>query len=440
MAPMKNSGKIFALGSILLVSGLARAELVIEQDRENLRQAMDVSNKAQVTRQAAKTQVVQQELLPPTTVTTVTTTEPTQAMDPQPSPGMENISRTELLRRERVREELQNEDILQTRIEELRLRDERSRTKKLLGMDAMSTSEESKVAGPEAGVVPAPLTQYEEVGSAPAGSAQAPGVIQPLTSYATPEAMPVQPVSTSSYSSSSSDSEKTKISIMPRAGISNLMGTEQYKVSGRYSAGLGVMFGVADNLAVEGGWSHSEYGVSLMSSNPFVQQYQSQYSYQAGDFNRETQTMKQDVFDAGLRMYLMGPDSKFRPFIGGGAAYAKSYLNYDQAIMDAAQSMNYPIGSDYEVSSFLGTLSTGFDIALSKSISVGGLFRYYWVLSSRENSNINNAALYGNQPYGGYGMANPYTYAASEADKRYVGGSLSRAGFYSLLAGVTFTF
>ena len=48
----------------------------------------------------------------------------------------ENMSKAELMRRERQREELKNEDILQERLEELRLRDERRRTDEVLNAGA----------------------------------------------------------------------------------------------------------------------------------------------------------------------------------------------------------------------------------------------------------------------------------------------------------------
>jgi hypothetical protein len=98
------------------------------------------------------------------------------------------------------------------------------------------------------------------------------------------------------------------------------------------------------------------------------------------------------------------------------------------------------LAQDYEVSSFLGTLGTGFDVRLSKSVSVTAGFKFYKVLSARENTNLPN---YG---YGSYGLVpgGYYPYAGVtngyDADKQYTGGSLARSSFYTITGGVTFSF
>lgn len=142
--------------------------------------------------------------------------------------------------------------------------------------------------------------------------------------------------------------------------------------------------------------------------------------------------MKQNVVDAALKLHLLGPDARLRPFIGGGAAWSKSYINYDQRIIDGLyQSGLNNLARDYEVYSILGSLSTGLDIRITKSISVGAQFEYYSVFTSRENQSLNNAAFYG---YYGYSAA----YA--DADKQVLGGSLARSSFYTVTGGLNFTF
>ena len=129
--------------------------------------------------------------------------------------------------------------------------------------------------------------------------------------------------------------------------------------------------------------------------------------------------------------------SSGRPYLGGGGAYAKSFINYDQRIINALWSSGLQsLASDYTLDSFLGYVTGGLDVRLTKSISVGANTRYYAVLSSRENQSLNNAALSGYYPgYYGYGV-----YYSADADKQILGGTMSRAAFYSVTGEVTFTF
>ncbi len=61
------------------------------------------------------------------------------------------------------------------------------------------------------------------------------------------------------------------------------------------------------------------------------------------------------------------------------------------------------------------------------------------MLSSRENQSLNNAAIGGFYPgYFGYGVNN--LYYGADLDKQILGGTLSRAAFYTITGDVTFTF
>jgi hypothetical protein len=77
-------------------------------------------------------------------------------------------------------------------------------------------------------------------------------------------------------------------------------------------------------------------------------------------------------------------------------------------------------------------------------VSIGAQFKYYTVLSARENQSLNQAALAGYAPSGiGYGYPVIPAYGAvygADADKQVLGGSLARSSFYSITAGVSFAF
>lgn len=116
--------------------------------------------------------------------------------------------------------------------------------------------------------------------------------------------------------------------------------------------------------------------------------------------------------------------------MGGGGAWSKSFLNYDDSIVNAYR-IRWQWGSlarDYEVT-FLGYISTGLDIRFSKSVKTCAFsFKYYRVMSANENQNL---SYYGLSNYG----VNP------NAENLTIGGSLARESFYSLiLAGVSFQF
>jgi outer membrane protein W len=169
----------------------------------------------------------------------------------------------------------------------------------------------------------------------------------------------------------------------------------------------------------------------MASSNPYVA-YQSQMNGAYGNSARyEGLLMKQNVIDAGLKLHLVGTEARLRPFFGGGGAYSKSYLNFNSQVLQ--QMANYSGGQnlnpDYDISSFLGYLSTGMDVRVAKGISVGAEFKYYKVLSSSESSQIGN--YYGAMYY------NPYV---PQSDTAQAGGTLAQSSFYSILGNLSFAF
>lgn len=436
-----NSGFVLvrkaAIGAVLLVSVqpvVSRAELVYEtqQDadqvaseqedpavrREAERGALEVSQAARDSSRSApplqpQAAVVQQESVVGGTS------------------EVEHLSRSELLRRERLRQEMRNEDILQERLEELRLRDEKRREEELLGSKGVPASD-SVTQSLKAPVAPAAPAMQEEVlpgAPVPALVSEAPAAAQSLQSTAPVAAAPASAPSSAMVSTleTESDSEKIAISVAPRGGLATMSSVSGYNVQSRYSAGLDLGVAVSDHVSFAVGYSFNEYGVTLTSSNPWV------YNLQWYTGTREALAMKQNVIDATLKLHLLGPEARLRPFIGGGAAWSKSFINYDQRIIDGLyQSGMTTLARDYEVYSVLGSLSAGLDIRITKAISIGAQFEYFTVVTSRENQSLNNAAFYNNY----YG----YQAAYSDMDKQVLGGSLARSGFYSVTGGLSFTF
>jgi hypothetical protein len=358
-----------------------------------------------------------------------------------------NMSKRELMRRERMRAELQNEDVLQERLEELRLRDERKRTDAVLGIastgETTDKNRQTAVAPIEQQIVTAPVTEK-------------PAIVQTQTIASLNT--PVATVSAETKPAEGAD-ESSSVMFTPKLGILG-MNNPGWDVRPYYSAGATLGFTASDNLIIELGYSYNEMGINVASSNPIINQLATLYASGMGGFGGmygngiygnnavginsfETQVMKKHLFEAGVKVQLMGRDSKVRPFIGAGLAYDRSFINYNQRLLNnmgpyGTGLMNmYGVNTTpYEVASFEGYISAGVDFKVSKTIQVGVIGKYYNVFSSRENGLLNNMAFYGAGSVGMYG--GQYLYA--NVDKQVVGGTLANIGFYQILGTVTFSF
>ncbi|MCM2321791.1 MAG: hypothetical protein NDJ90_00850 [Oligoflexia bacterium] len=335
----------------------------------------------------------------------------------EPAPQVEAVSvrKSETMRRQRESAERNNEDLLQERLEQLRLRDEQRRLDQLF----------QGAQGPSGDMGSAPLAQQT--------------VVTPVTERPGQAAQPVVTVASTAAMDVAEEDQAALISIQTRAGFSEMTGNVGYTVRPRISGGIGLGVATSDNVSFELGYTYTEYGVALASSNPYIQWAQGGYNYNP---STESQAMKQNVFEVGMKLHFLGPSARLRPFIGGGGAYSLSFINYDANALGRLK--NIPgmegVASDYELSSYLGYVSTGVDLRVNKSVSVGVVGKYYNVLSSRERSSLNNAALYGMYPGYGYGY-NSASYASmADAEKQFVAGSLAKISFYSIMAGATFSF
>jgi hypothetical protein len=445
----KRWGAAFGAGLLATVALLpqAKGELVYEEgataasaqaqveDRLVMRQAIGSSQKAQATLQAQ-----QQEPVAP--LPTAAVEAPASSMMvAQPSVDVQNLSKSELMRRERQREELKNEDILQERLEELRLRDERRRTDEVLGVRSSAGSESVTPAPAMAAapmreeIVMAPVTEGGTPGLAPAMS---PAVAN--TGYvggAVPASSETTMMSQSTMSvapgfEGTQGGERTRFSVTPRAGVANMMVDGGYfEVAPRFGAGVAAGISASDHFTFLIGYTFNQYGVSMASN--------SSYFTMGAPSTLQTLTMNENVFDAGVRVYLLGVDSVIRPFVGGGGSYARKYINFSSTILNQ---MNATYGTqvspDYVVNNIQGFLSAGLDFKVARNIAVGADFRYYASVSESQ-SGYNNA--YNNVFYGGYyGGYPPGAMGVNPTEPAAAGSGLALAHSYSLMGNVTFSF
>jgi hypothetical protein len=468
----KNWGVAFGAGLLATVSLLpqARAELVYEDaqsqaqtqqanDREALRSALSVSEKAQVTTQvqapaaapapqlvavpapapltvpaqqpvmvvpapvaAAPSQTV---VLPPTTMVAAPIT-PAPAMAPTPASTadnaaaaqaeVQNLSKTELLRRERVREEVKNEDLLQERLEQLRLRDENRRTQLLLGINGPTGEPDGSGVGaplPGGPVPVAPMKQEVVVAPVtdhPGVVATAPAVA-PIGSPGTQVVMANDQIGMTqamAVSANTPSEERTLITVSPRFGISTMNVNNMFNVDGHFATGVQLGMATSDNLGFFLGYTYAEYGIQMN------QQYNPYYS------SLDALIYKQNIFEGGVKMHLLGPDAKINPYGIASFGYELSYLNYNES--QRLLNMYGAAGQPYSASGILGSLGAGVDMKVGKNVSVGAEFKYTNTFSYRENGDLN------------YGMM------AMDPTREAYGASLAQSSFYSILGGLNFTF
>lgn len=450
------------------------ADAVRAEERGVLRQALSSSERARATRQAqvavpaqapAAQQVVIQAPAPvavaPQTQTFAAEAPVVAEAAPEAAPArqgdsvedLRNMNKTELMRRARVREELRNEDALQERLEELRLRDEKRRTDQILGVAGASGSTAATGAAGSAVNLPAPLygQVQEEAVSAPVterpGQApRSPQMVAPAQAVAGPSGGPqlagissmnsadqVSPSTMTASMDLDKPKDKSVFYVMPRAGLGAMSNSGGYDVSPKYAGGVSVGVATSEFLSFELGYTYAEYGVNIGSSNPFVQQIQGMQNYYGNGQNSNTLAYKQNVVDIGMKLHLMDSSSRVRPFVGGGGAWSKGFINYDQQILNNLKQsypgfQNTPLMNDYELTSYMGYISGGLDVKMSQNITLDFMAKYYAVLSSSENSNLLNYAFY-----------NP-NLATQSPEKQAVGGSMGKTNFFTLMGGVSFAF
>ena len=221
-----------------------------------------------------------------------------------------------------------------------------------------------------------------------------------------------------------SDEERTIVKLSPRIGVPNMSSSSQVNVSGRYSMGIGLTLGASDSTSFEIGYLFSEYGVSLPNNNSIgtVSNFPIKSSVQ------ESRLLKQNVVDAGIKISLLGKEAKLRPFVAGGGAWSKGYLNFSDDYRTWLNQLGYNTSNvlDYETTSYLGYLGAGIDFRVTRSVSIGAGVRYYSVLSSSTNNSTGVKAFNGSQTNG------------IDSGNAIAGSALNRSNFYSILGSVSF--
>ena len=304
---------------------------------------------------------------------------------------------SEKAREKRGFQESVNNELVIQKLEDKRLKQEEKLTaeinKRFTLEDETSAGTPAPVMKEEKIVKPiteAPGSALNEMSAAPKGEATIakPIAQDQIASYQSSTSMSAAPVMGKPDGEKAS---KNGVSIIPKAGLSTIS-TTGMNISPKFMTGVGIGFEASDYVGVEIGYSYSENGVRLDSTNTG-----GYYGYQTTN----QLTFKNNTFDIALKLYASSTDSKVRPYIGGGGAYSMGYINYDQ---QQQQAYGYYYGaannsSDYQLKQFQGMAEAGLDIKLASNISLGAAFKFYKPLSSTESEEGLQYGYFYSQPY-----------------------------------------
>ncbi len=191
----------------------------------------------------------------------------------------------------------------------------------------------------------------------------------------------------------------------PILGFGSVVGMDAAEVSPRYALGASVGLLISSHILIEASYVHliqDFINPRTLAMNPIP--------------GFPVFTLKQDVIDAGAKLFILGRESRFRPFVGGGVSWTRGVLNYSQEnlAMLSGQAM---FMDDFTLSQFGGFGELGAEIAITKDLVANLGFKLSGVLTS---STTNDKGL-------------NYSIDPSKSD---VGNSVSRSLSYLLGAGV----
>ena len=174
--------------------------------------------------------------------------------------------------------------------------------------------------------------------------------------------------------------EKTgvRLYLSPVAGIASVMGNATVDVAPQYAFGARAGLLVSDSILVEGGYTYSLMNTSAPLSGML-----------SGTVPNNVLALKQNAMDAGVKLFFLGRDSRFRPFVGAGLGYTTSALSYAQTYTGGASSQ---YSTDFMIHQFQGAGQLGAEFAFTRNIVATAAFKLSGVITSSDSMSDANAA------------------------------------------------
>lgn len=197
-----------------------------------------------------------------------------------------------------------------------------------------------------------------------------------------------------------------KLYVSPFAGISSVMGNTTADATPQYAAGASIGLLISRSMMLEASYTYAEQNLS----NP---RYNTTSGIMMGTGVPNVFSLKTNAFDAGVKLFFLGRESRFRPYFGGGMGYTKSYLNYTSSYQQVLGYQSQYV-NDYVTNQVTGFGQLGAEFAITKAIVVNAAFKLAGIFSSDTTAATTNL----------------------DASKLEVGNSLSRTASYTVAAGV----
>lgn len=205
--------------------------------------------------------------------------------------------------------------------------------------------------------------------------------------------------------------EKQKISVYvaPFGGVASVVGNDTSDTTPKGAMGITAGALISSNMLIFGTYTYSlqnfsnprrnaSNGIALASADLFE--------------------MKQNSFEGGVRLYVLGRESRVRPFLSGGMGISKGTLNYTAQNQQVLAQYSPIYANEFTISQVNGFGEVGAEIAITKQIVASASFKLRGVLSSSTS---------------GGDSANAGNYDPSKLD---VGNSLSRSTSFVMGAGL----
>ena len=195
--------------------------------------------------------------------------------------------------------------------------------------------------------------------------------------------------------------------VSPQAGFGSVLGTDAASVLPRYALGGSIGFLISENIRLEGSFVVQEQEFSNLRLNALGGVLPFGFS--------PSLTLRQNVWSGGAKLFVLGRESRFRPFVGGGMHWSRGALNYSPMNLQILSGQPQ-FASDFILNQFGGFGEIGAEIAITRAFVAQLNFKLAGVITNTSNDKNLNAGI--------------------DPGKSDVGNSVSRSASYLLGAGV----